>query len=131
MVSKPLPLRFEGRTRNRGVGGRRVRSAARGAGSRTARSLRGHGCDLAGKPGKAHSPGAVCGPGAIRFDASPVHVDHRHRAGRVRDVLCSNRNSAIGTLRDKPDAARRAAAYPEGNLWKPTLVAPGVCQLPS
>ncbi|MFE2065661.1 endonuclease VII domain-containing protein [Streptomyces sp. NPDC059467] len=68
---------------------------------------------------------------AICLDAPPVHVDHCHKTGRVRGVLCFNCNSAIGKLRDKPDAARRAAAYLEGNLWKPTLVAPGVYQLPS
>ncbi|MFK0283434.1 endonuclease VII domain-containing protein [Streptomyces sp. NPDC090499] len=68
---------------------------------------------------------------AICLSAPPVHVDHCHKTGRVRGVLCFNCNSAIGKLRDKPDAARRAAAYLEGNLWKPTLVAPGVYQLPS
>ncbi|UXY26552.1 endonuclease VII domain-containing protein [Streptomyces sp. HUAS TT20] len=68
---------------------------------------------------------------AICLDAPPVHVDHCHNTGRVRGVLCFNCNSAIGKLRDDPDAARRAAAYLEGNLWKPTLVAPGVYQLPS
>ncbi|MFD5540220.1 endonuclease domain-containing protein [Streptomyces sp. NPDC127079] len=68
---------------------------------------------------------------AICPDASPVHVDHCRKTGRVRGVLCFNCNSAIGTLKDDPDAARRAAAYLEGNLWKPTLVAQGVYQLPS
>lgn len=64
--------------------------------------------------------------------ASPaVHVDHRHETGRVRGVLCFNCNSAIGTLGDDPDTFRRAIAYLEGNAWKPTLVAPGVYQLPS
>jgi Recombination endonuclease VII len=68
---------------------------------------------------------------AICLAAPPVHVDHCHNTGRVRGVLCFNCNSAIGKLRDDPGAARRAAAYLEGNLWKPTLVAPGVYQLPS
>ncbi|WP_437105330.1 endonuclease VII domain-containing protein [Streptomyces sp. enrichment culture] len=68
---------------------------------------------------------------AICLDAPPVHVDHCHRTGRVRGVLCFNCNSAIGKLRDDPDVGRRAVAYLEGNLWKPTLVAPGVYQLPS
>ncbi|MFE4966081.1 endonuclease VII domain-containing protein [Streptomyces sp. NPDC056660] len=68
---------------------------------------------------------------AICLTAPPIHVDHCHKTGRVRGVLCFNCNSAIGKLRDDPDAARRAAAYLEGNLWKPTLVAPGVYQLPS
>lgn len=49
----------------------------------------------------------------------------------VRDVLCFNCNSATGKLGDDPDTLRRAIAYLEGNAWKPTLVAPGVYQLPS
>ncbi|MEU1167391.1 endonuclease domain-containing protein [Streptomyces sp. NPDC005921] len=68
---------------------------------------------------------------AICLDTPPVHVDHRHKTGRVRGVLSFNCNSAIGTSRDQSAAARRTAAYLEGNLWKPTLVAPGVCRLPS
>ncbi|MFE9119255.1 endonuclease VII domain-containing protein [Streptomyces sp. NPDC007172] len=63
--------------------------------------------------------------------APAVHVDHCHQTGRVRGVLCFNCNSAIGKLGDDPDTVRRAAAYLEGNSWKPTLVAPGVYQLPS
>jgi hypothetical protein len=63
--------------------------------------------------------------------AAAVHVDHSHKTGRVRGVLCFNCNSAIGQLGEDPDAVRRAAAYPEGIAWKPTLVAPGVYQLPS
>ncbi|MCZ9339930.1 endonuclease VII domain-containing protein, partial [Streptomyces sp. TRM76130] len=59
------------------------------------------------------------------------HVDHCHETGRVRGVLCSSRNAALGQFKDRPDAIRRAAAYVEGIAWKPTLVAPGVCRLPS
>ncbi|WP_437033400.1 endonuclease domain-containing protein [Streptomyces sp. enrichment culture] len=58
-------------------------------------------------------------------------MDHCREAGRVRDVLCFNCNSAIGKLGDDPDSIRRAAAYLEGTSWKPTLVTPGVCRLPS
>ncbi|MCX5338149.1 endonuclease VII domain-containing protein [Streptomyces sp. NBC_00124] len=60
-----------------------------------------------------------------------VHVDHCHKTGRVRGVLCFNCNSGLGLLRDDPEAMNRAADYLEGNAWKPTLVAPGVYQLPS
>ncbi|MGI5453304.1 hypothetical protein ACQEWB_09075 [Streptomyces sp. CA-249302] len=40
-------------------------------------------------------------------------MDHPRKTGRVRGIPCSN------------------CSYVEGNSWKPTLVAPGVCQLPS
>ncbi|MFE4215738.1 endonuclease domain-containing protein [Streptomyces sp. NPDC056853] len=58
------------------------------------------------------------------------HVDHRHGAGRVRGVLLQLQfgHRQVG---DDPDSLRRAIAYLEGNAWKPTLVAPGVYQLPS
>ncbi|TLS45516.1 recombination endonuclease VII [Streptomyces montanus] len=68
---------------------------------------------------------------AICLEAPAVHVDHCHETGRVRGVLCFNCNSGLGLLRDDPEAAYRAADYLEGNAWKPTLVAPGVYQLPS
>ncbi|MGW0783402.1 endonuclease VII domain-containing protein [Streptomyces sp. NPDC002913] len=74
------------------------------------------------------SQSGVC---TICLAAPAVHVDHCHKTGRVRGVLCFNCNSAIGKLGDDPDSLRRAIAYLEGNAWKPTLVAPGVYQLPS
>ncbi|MGW9495570.1 endonuclease VII domain-containing protein [Streptomyces prasinus] len=63
--------------------------------------------------------------------APAAHVDHCHRTGRVRGVLCFSCNAVLGQFEDRPDAIRRAAAYVEGIAWKPTLVAPGVCRLPS
>ena len=67
----------------------------------------------------------------ICLKAPAVHVDHCHETGRVRGVLCFSCNAALGQFKDRPDAIRRAAAYVEGIAWKPTLVAPGVCRLPS
>ncbi|MCC9708657.1 endonuclease VII domain-containing protein [Streptomyces sp. MNU76] len=74
------------------------------------------------------SQGGVC---CICLSAPAAHVDHCHKTGRVRGVLCFNCNAGLGLLRDDPDALNRAADYLEGNAWKPTLVAPGVYQLPS
>lgn len=67
----------------------------------------------------------------ICLAASAEHVDHDHETGRVRGVLCFSCNAALGQFKDQPGVIRRAAAYVEGNVWKPTLVAPGVYQLPS
>ncbi|MFE9451297.1 endonuclease VII domain-containing protein [Streptomyces sp. NPDC006739] len=74
------------------------------------------------------SQGGVC---CICLAAVPEHVDHCHKTGRVRGVLCFSCNAALGQFKDRPDVIRRAAAYVEGIAWKPTLVAPGVYQLPS
>ncbi|AYV26896.1 MULTISPECIES: endonuclease VII domain-containing protein [Streptomyces] len=63
--------------------------------------------------------------------APAEHVDHDHQTGKVRGVLCFSCNAALGQFKDRPDVIRRAAAYVEGNLWKPTLVAQGVYRQPS
>ncbi|WP_399137321.1 endonuclease VII domain-containing protein [Streptomyces sp. NBUA17] len=75
----------------------------------------------------ASQGGACC----ICLAAPAAHVDHCHETGRVRGVLCFSCNAALGQFKDRPDVIRRAAAYVEGNAWKPTLVAPGVYRLPS
>ncbi|MEU9196437.1 endonuclease VII domain-containing protein [Streptomyces hundungensis] len=75
----------------------------------------------------AEQQGVCC----ICLSAAAIHVDHCHTTGRVRGVLCFNCNTGLGLLGENPDTIRRAAAYLEGNSWKPTLVAPGVYQLPS
>ncbi|WP_425588909.1 endonuclease domain-containing protein [Streptomyces platensis] len=81
-------------------------------------------------PGGRDDQGAA-GLRPIRPEPGPGHVDHTPDTGKVRGVRCINCNSALGKLRDDPVAMRRAIAYPEGNVWKPILEAPGVYQLPS
>lgn len=83
-------------------------------------------------PAELEAPNAqqrgIC---CICLAAPAEDVDHCHKTGRVRGVLCFSCNAALGQFKDQPEAIRRAAAYVEGNAWKPTLVAPGVYQLPS
>lgn len=61
---------------------------------------------------------AICGkrngldlhrPGA----AKELSVDHCHRTGQVRGLLCSDCNRGIGQLQDSPEIVRRAAEYLE------------------
>lgn len=53
---------------------------------------------------------AVCGDAP-----EPLHVDHCHRTGKVRGLLCSPCNKALGHLNDNPKLLRRAAEYVEKN----------------
>ncbi len=53
---------------------------------------------------------------AICSDAlqlSEAHLDHHHASGRVRQVLCSRCNTAIGLLREDTRIMRAAIAYIE------------------
>jgi len=38
-------------------------------------------------------------------------VDHDHETGRIRGLLCSNCNTAVGLLKDDPDTIDAAAEY--------------------
>ena len=61
---------------------------------------------------------------------APVHVDHDHKTGEVRGLLCFPCNAALGQLQDDPTIIRRAAEYVEGTVWQPIKLAPGVYQMP-
>lgn len=65
----------------------------------------------------------VCGNVA---DLSPgiagrLHVDHDHDTGRVRGLLCTNCNLALGKCRDSPAILRGLADYVEADRVKRLL----------
>ncbi|MFC4121101.1 endonuclease VII domain-containing protein [Nonomuraea zeae] len=47
----------------------------------------------------------------VCWDRPPEHVDHCHRTGDVRFVLCLPCNTGIGQFRDDPGVVWRALAY--------------------
>lgn len=42
-----------------------------------------------------------------------LDIDHHHKTGQIRGLLCSACNTGIGTFRDSPGRLRAAAAYLE------------------
>lgn len=58
---------------------------------------------------------AICGkPEYLKTKAGVVRnltVDHCHKSGKVRSLLCSGCNYAIGTINEDPKVARAMAIY--------------------
>jgi hypothetical protein len=46
---------------------------------------------------------------------SAVHVDHDHKTGKVRAILCEMCNGGLGQFKDDPASIERAVAYLERN----------------
>ena len=43
------------------------------------------------------------------------HVDHDHKSGKVRAILCEMCNGGLGQFKDDPATIRRAITYLERN----------------
>jgi hypothetical protein len=63
---------------------------------------------------------AICGA------PDPQHVDHDHRNGWVRGILCFNCNGGLGQFRDNPEFLASAIKYLKGTTWDRVLIHPGV-----
>lgn len=53
---------------------------------------------------------AICG---TELNGRNVRIDHNHKTGEIRGLLCTSCNSGIGLLKDSSDVMMRAARYLE------------------
>lgn len=90
-----------------------------------------YGLDEAGLRDMIEAQYGVC---AVCQERPAAHVDHDHRTGQIRGVLCFSCNVAIGHFRDDPELMRKAIQYLERSgtfKCQRTMVAAGVYQLTS
>ena len=64
--------------------------------------------------GKCAICGAKDGDGVENNGSKSLSVDHDHKDGTVRGLLCNNCNRGVGSLMDSPELLRKAADYLEG-----------------
>jgi hypothetical protein len=74
-------------------------------------------------------PAARSGRCAICGVENPQHLDHDHRTGRVRGILCFNCIGGLGQFRDDPGLLAGAYMYLKGTTWQRVLIHPGVYQM--
>ncbi len=69
---------------------------------------------LASQGGKCAVPGCERTTShSSRKNSEALQVDHDHKTGKIRGLLCVPCNLAIGHLRDNPELIRAAAEYLE------------------
>lgn len=66
-----------------------------------------------------HEQGGVCAIcGEAELDGKKLAIDHDHRTGEIRGLLCSRCNTALGGFRDNPSYLSNAILYLIGQRSK-------------
>lgn len=58
-----------------------------------------------------HGVCAICGKPETKPNAKYLAVDHDHKTGEVRGLLCNNCNRALGLLQDNTEVLQNAINY--------------------
>ena len=61
----------------------------------------------------AHTVCESCGTAFTLTGTSKAHIDHDHRTGMLRGLLCQSCNLALGHLHDSPELIARLLEYAE------------------
>lgn len=83
---------------------------------RTQNLLASYGITLEQKESMLAAQGGVCAicGGDEHTETNSWHVDHDHKTGLVRGILCMLCNLLLGKAKDSPDILRSAANYLDG-----------------
>lgn len=54
---------------------------------------------------------AICGTPFASLNSKQVHVDHSHKTGKVRSILCHHCNTGLGAFREQTVLLRKAITY--------------------
>jgi hypothetical protein len=74
--------------------------------------------------------GGGCGIcGVAPPSRSSLHVDHDHRTGRIRGLLCFRHNNALGDFDDDPALLRAALRYVEPPVERDLLIEARLAEL--
>jgi len=57
----------------------------------------------------------------ICYSKENLVIDHSHRTGKIRGVLCDHCNKGLGFFKDNPTSLLRAADYLFGNINKKSI----------
>jgi hypothetical protein len=80
----------------------------------TRKKLKGYGITEVQYRDMSRAQGGVCAVcGETNTSGMALAVDHSHRTGEVRGLLCNRCNAALGFLKNDPERCLRAALYLE------------------